>query len=361
MRSTGSEGTVSRVTGSASPPIVVNTRVLLNPLTGVQRYLSQILPRLGDLLHPVQPPFRMTSVLNQAWEQGVLPVRTGRRPLWSPANTGPLAVADQVLTLHDLAPLDHPEWYRPGFARYMGWLLPRLARRVRHIITVSEFSRERITALTGVPAERITVIPSAAPVGFEPRGEDEVRDTCRRLGLVPGKYLLYVGAIEPRKNLLRLLEAWETCRRRLPPDLVLAVAGDRPNPRAFRRAPLLARSEGVRWLGRVEDGELPSLLTGALVFTYVSLYEGFGAPPLEALAAGTPVLASAAASIPEVVGEAALLVDPLDVDAIAAGIERLVQDEELRSRLRGEGRARAAGFSFDDVAARTREVLLAHL
>ncbi len=344
-----------------SPSIAVNTRVLLNPLTGLHRYTREIVTRLGDSVRRVQPDFHMAPVLNQAWEQLVLPARAGRNLLWSPANTGPLSVEHQVLTLHDMAALDHPEWFRGQFAGYAGWLIPRLARRVRHIITVSEFSRGRITALTGVPDAKITVIPSAVPIGFEARPPEEVLRICNQYGLAPDRYVLYLGSIEPRKNIDRLVKAWEYCRARLPADVVLALAGDRPNQRAFQSATFPADIAGVRWLGRVEDRALPALLTGARVFAYVSLYEGFGAPPLEALSAGAPVLASSAASIPEVLGDAALYVDPLDVGSIAAGLERLVSDPELRSRLSEAGPLRARRFSFDDVAARTRDVLLAHI
>lgn len=343
------------------PSIAVNTRVLLNPLTGLHRYTRELVTRLGDSVRPVQPAFRMTSALNQGWEQFVLPLRAGRSLLWSPANTGPLSVPNQVLTLHDMAALDHPEWFRGQFARYASWLIPRLARRVRHIITVSEFSRGRITALTGVPDAKITVIPSAVPVGFETRPSEEVLWTCERFGLVPDGYVLYLGSIEPRKNIGRLLEAWESCRSRLPADVVLALAGDRPNAQAFKEAAIATDTADVRWLGRVEDRALPALLTGARVFAYVSLYEGFGAPPLEALAAGAPVLASSAASIPEVLGDAALYVDPLDVGSIASGLDRLVNDPQLRGRLREAGPLRARRFDFDDIAARTLEVLLTHV
>ena len=342
--------------GNPAPRVIVNTRVLLNPLTGVQRYTLEHISRLGDLVHAVHPRRRMTGVLNQAWEQVVLPRYVGSRLLWSPANTGPLAVENQVLTLHDVAPLDHPEWYHAHFARYLGWLLPRLARRVRRIITVSRFSRDRIVALTGVRAEKITVIYSAAAAGFTPRPAEETHRACERHGLTPGGYVLYVGSIEPRKNLRGLLAAWESCRARLPHDVRLAVVGERANPRAFRRAALAESSPGVHWLGRVGEADLPALMTGARVFAYLSLYEGFGAPPVEAMATGTPVLTSNAGSLPEVVGDAALTVDPEDVDAIAAGLERMVNDEALRRDLRERGLARAAGFSWDEAAARTREL-----
>lgn len=342
---------------SPSPSIAVNTRVLLNPLTGVQRYTQELLLRLGDMVRPVQPRVRMTSVLNQGWEQGVLPLHLHGRLLWSPANTGPLLVDNQVLTLHDMAPLDHPEWYHSSFSHYMGWLLPRLARRVRYVITVSEFSRDRIAALTGIPPAKIAVIPSAVSGAFFDPAPTEIREVCSQFELTPDSYVLYLGSIEPRKNLSGLLSAWESCRRRLPSDVILAIAGERANPRAFKNVSLPGETEHVRWLGRVEDGRLPALLAGARAFVYVSLYEGFGAPPLEALAAGTPVLTSSATSIPEVVGEAALLVDPTDVDAIARGIERLVTDAQLRGRLREAGPLRARKFTWEMAAARTRDLL----
>jgi len=340
------------------PSIAVNTRVLLNPTTGVQRYATAILPRLEGLVRTVQPRVRMTSVLNQGWEQFVLPLRLRGDLLWSPANTGPLSVHNQVVTVHDAAPLDHPEWYRGSFIRYFNWLLPRLVRGVRHVITDSQYSRDRLVALTGVLPEKITVIPLGVGDGFFPRSEEEILGACARFGLVRDAYILYLGSIEPRKNLPRLLEAWRATRHRLPSGMVLALAGGYANLRAFRKVKFDPKREGVRFLGHVEGDVTPALLGGARAFVYVSLYEGFGLPPLEAMSVGTPVLTSAATSVPEVVADAALAVDPEDTGAIAKGIEQLVQDDDLRDRLRRAGMERARGFTWEESARQTRELLL---
>ena len=150
--------------------IVVNTRVLSHPTTGVERYLIELLARMRPDagLRKIAPRKAVGGIRGHAWEQLVLPVRVGGDLLFSPCNTGPLAVANQVLTIHDVAALDHPEWLNAKFALWYRWLTPRLARRVKHIITVSEFTRSRIIAHTGVAPEKITVIANGVDPRFRP-------------------------------------------------------------------------------------------------------------------------------------------------------------------------------------------------
>ncbi|MBC7323609.1 MAG: glycosyltransferase family 4 protein, partial [Acetomicrobium sp.] len=163
--------------------------------------------------------------------------------------------------------------------------------------------------------------------------------------------------IEPRKNLQRLLEAWSVVCSNLPQDVWLVVAGAKGKDIIFKNTSLKKLPPRVYMPGHVPDEHLPALYSGAIALVYVSLYEGFGLPPLEAMACGTPVLISNVTSLPEVVGDAALMVDPYDVDAIAEGIKRLVEDDNLRKELSQKGLARAKLFSWDRTAEVTWSVL----
>jgi alpha-1,3-rhamnosyl/mannosyltransferase len=199
------------------------------------------------------------------------------------------------------------------------------------------------------------VIPDGADPTFTPRPAAEVDAGLRAFGLRRGEYLMFLSTIEPRKNLLRILEALE----RTPPEVgPLAVAGaqgwnDRDIVDALTRLEAAGR---VRRLGYVADDARPLLLAGARAFVYPSLYEGFGLPALEALACGTPLLTSNVSSLPEVVGDAALLVDPRDVAAIADGLTRLWHDDRLRDELRARGLARAREFTWERTARLTLAV-----
>ena len=389
--------------------ITVNTRVLSHPVTGVERYTLELLHRFGDSVVRIAPRKAMGGIRGHAWEQLVLPMRVGGDLLFSPCNTGPLAVANQVLTIHDVAALDHPEWLNAKFALWYRWLTPRLARRVKHIIAVSEFTRGRIIAHTGVGPEKITVIANGVDSRFRPMEANAIQEALVPLALPSRRYVLSLGSIEPRKNLPRLLEAWGKILPTLPEDVWLVVAGAR-NTRVFRstdneqrttNSPAavaaknpesgIRKQEGnmdaspiesgahpkpsgsclldsgfcereaqslrVHYTGRVADELLPALYAGAMAFAYLSVYEGFGLPPLEAMAAGTPVITGNLTSIPEVVGEAGMMVDPLDVDAIACGLKELVENQELRKKLGEAGVERAKRFSWDGAAEKTLGVL----
>jgi glycosyltransferase involved in cell wall biosynthesis len=265
--------------------------------------------------------------------------------LWSPANTGPLIVEQQVLTVHDLAPLEHPEWFRRPFAAWYGWLIPRLVRRVREVVAVSDFTRQRLIA-SGVPEERVTVVLPGVSSRFSvvpEEGRDEIR---ARLGL-PDRYVLSVGTIEPRKNLPRLWRAWRRLSPSFPGIGMVCVGGGGP---AFVPPARAAVPEGVIRLGAVSDDDLIQIYGAADIFALVSLYEGFGLTALEAMACGVPCLASRAGGIPEAVGEAALQVDPTDEAAIEAGLVRLLSDEALRATLRKKGLRRAGEFPWEKTA-----------
>jgi glycosyltransferase involved in cell wall biosynthesis len=335
--------------------IIVNARFRRQPITGVQRYAQEVTARLRDRLRFIEPGFVGRGMMGHLWEQAILPRRlVANALLWSPTNTGPLAVTNQVVTIHDLSVLDHPEWFSPRFATWYRFLLPRLAHRVKHVLTDSEYSKTRIVTLLAVPEERVSVVPLGVSPGFRPAEEAGDQKPGPLPGL-PQDYLVVVGSLEPRKNLARVFEAWERVRASYP-DVTLLVLGGAA--RVFRGRGFVEAPKGVLLAGYVADDDLPRLYGGAVGFVYASLYEGFGLPVLEAMACGTPVVCANTTSLPEVAGNAALLVDPYDIDDIAQGMGRLLGDRELRDRLRAEGLARARQFNWDVTAERTWDILV---
>ena len=338
--------------------IYVNTRVLQSPLTGVQRYASELVARFGTSAALVSPRRTLQGVNGHVWEQFILPLKVCRNTLFSPSITGPLAVKRQVVAMHDVAPLDHPEWLNPKFAAWYGFLVPKLARRVAHVVTISEFSKFRILAHTLMDEGQITVTPLAADTKFRPLSQDVIEVSLGSLNLPTRHYVLCVGSLEPRKNLARLLQAWRQIENQIPNDVWLVLTGKQGNARVFaHEAGLNELPQRVYLTGHVNDEQLPSLYAGALVFAYPSVYEGFGLPPLEAMACGVPVLTGNQTSLPEVVGDAGVMVDPYDVDALANGLQRLVEDSAMRDQLRSKGLIRAKQFSWDETARRTWEIL----
>ena len=265
-----------------------------------------------------------------------------------------------VVTVHDLGfrrfPDTAPHSTRRWLARLDGTL-----RRATRVIAVSESTRRDLVELYHVESARITVVPLGVDGGtFGPADAGVVEAARSRLG-VAGPYVVYVGGIEPRKNLPNLLWAFA----RLGPDLSLVIVGSGVewNPQgtgllreALERLPSETRRRVVR-TGYISERDKVALLSGAEALVYPSLYEGFGLPVLEAMACGTPVVTSDRSSLPEVAGEAAVLVDPTDPEAIAAGVDRLLTDGRLRGRLREAGLARAARFTWEETARRTAQVL----
>ncbi|HEX8324153.1 MAG TPA: glycosyltransferase family 1 protein [Tepidisphaeraceae bacterium] len=327
--------------------VIVNGRFAGKRLTGVQRYAKEIVERLAGRCEMVRTHAR-DGIPGHRWEQFVLPLHSRGRLLWSPCNTGPVAVRRQVVTIHDTSFVDTPDCFSRSFAAWYKWLIPRLARRCRRVTTVSEFSRRRIAEVANLPLDRIDVVPNGIHADFKPAGEEAI-DALRQRYDLTGPYLLTLGSLEPRKNLKTLLKAWPLIAARRD-DLTLAVAGGLggANASIFNGAGVsfddLPR---VKRLGYVDDADLPALYSGATAFVFPSVYEGFGLPPLEAMACGTPVVCSNATALPEVVGEAAVTFDPLDVEEMAHAVLRVLEDTALRDRLIPRGRARAAEFTWE--------------
>lgn len=260
-----------------------------------------------------------------------------------------------VLTVCDLSCFDHPEAHPAERVRIMERRFPRALQRADQIIVISGASGEALRRWFDVDPQRITTTHLAADPRFAPRSAEMLAPALSSLGLTAGGYVLSVGTLEPRKNLATLFAAYAglpaALRRRYP--LVLAgMKGwgeQEPTPSARE---LMARGE-LRLLGYVADELIPPLYAGAAAFAYPSRYEGFGLPPLEAMASGAPVITGNLTSLPEVVGDAGVMVDPDDVDAMREGLRRLLEDRAFADDLRQRGLLRAGTFSWDRCARET--------
>lgn len=264
-----------------------------------------------------------------------------------------------VTTIHDLSVLRYPQWHPPDRVRWYERDFPASLPRSAHFISVSEFTKREMIELLGLAEDRITVIPLAPRSGFHPRPADEVQAWLAARGLPPA-YLLFVGTLEPRKNLAGLLSAYARLpaehRRRFP--LLIAGGGGWGDQR-FEE---LVHKHGlakdarpgarpVRLLGYVPDEDLGWLYAGARALVWPTFYEGFGLPPLECMATGTPVITSRAASLPEVVGKAGLLIDPNDPAEIAEAMRRVIEEDGLAGDLAERGLIRGREFSWARCAA----------
>jgi glycosyltransferase involved in cell wall biosynthesis len=342
---------------SPSSTVFINMRSQAAGLRGVQRYTIELRQRLGSRLREVAPSKPLLGVKGHLWEQGVLPSLVRRGCLWSPANTGPLSIENQVLTIHDVAPLEHPEWFNAKFVAWYRWLTPILSRRVRKIITVSQFSKERLLQVARIDESKVVIIPEGVDGRFNPQSPDEVNSVRAELNLPSVYYLLSVGALEPRKNLRSLLAAWSLCLERLPKEVWLVIAGPKAPANVFADLNLDQPPPRVHFTGFVADTSLPPLYSGALALVYLSVYEGFGLPALEAMAAGTTPIVANNSSLPEVVGGCGIVVDPYDLEAITAAIVRVVEDASFRLSCESRAAERSKIFNWDRSADLTWTVL----
>ena len=251
-----------------------------------------------------------------------------------------------VLTCYDLIPLVWQQYFSAA-NRLIYRLAHMLAlRAARVVITLSQSARSDLVRHFGIDPGRIHVTPVAADAHFKPQPSPAINAVREKFAL-PERYVLYFGSNKPHKNLARLVDAIT----QMPITLVIGGTWDERFPQAQQRAKELNAS--VRFIGQVNDDDLPALYSGATVFAFPSFYEGFGLPPLEAMACGTPVICSNTSSLPEVVGDAALQVNPNDVNEIAAAIARVLDDPGLRDEMRDKSLARAAQFSWERTARET--------
>jgi glycosyltransferase involved in cell wall biosynthesis len=279
----------------------------------------------------------------------------GHVPYFAPplVRRGP---APLVATIHDLVPLIIPEYVTTPLVRFYNALVSAGARRAGAIMVDSEASKRDVVRLLGIPADRIRVVYLAVEVGFgQGLTPEQVEGVKRKYG-IDGPFVFYLGGLDKRKNVPALLRALAAVAREVPWQLVISGRLRPDNPRLFPDLPRLAGelriADRVRFVF-VADEDKAAMYRAATCFVFPSVYEGFGLDPLEALACGTPVVCSNRSSLPEVMGDAALMVDPDDVAGFASALHRALADTDLRADLARRGPAQAARFSWDATAAQT--------
>jgi glycosyltransferase involved in cell wall biosynthesis len=260
-----------------------------------------------------------------------------------------------VTTIHDLSPIRFPHTHSTRSRRKWDALLLRALQASRLIVTDSEFVRSEIVSTFGTDPAKVKAIPLGVSNEYHQLARNTVREGLVRYGLESRKYSLAVGTLEPRKNLVTALEAYSGLPLELARRFPLIIVGGRGwlTMEIDQAIKNLERQGRARWLGYIPQSDMPMLYSGAKLLVYPSLYEGFGFPPLEAMACGTPVITSNCSSLPEVVGDAAIQLDPMDVEALRRAVLLLLQDSARWDLLREAGLSRARMFSWDRCAEST--------
>jgi glycosyltransferase involved in cell wall biosynthesis len=343
------------------------TRTLLLGLAGLDvghrfhpylaaRTALPLVPQAPHIAPRVVPPYSAAVRL-----AATLPAELLMRPVdllhaqgWGP----PWSPCPMVLTVHDLSWEVQPEVYPLALRWRLRWLVRASVRRAALIIASSEHTAGDLRRLYGCTAEKIRVVPCAVDPRWAPVADPAILARVRERYRISGPYVLYVGGIEPRKGVDRLIRAFAGLRRQraVPHQLVICGTPLRGAGPILALPAELGVDDAVVYTGPVPDDDLASLYSGASLFAFLGLYEGFGLPPIEAMACGTPVLAANRAALSEVVGEAGLLVDPFDDRAIVHALGRLLDDPALRERLREQGRRRARQFQPEPLARRVVDI-----
>ncbi|QEC74794.1 glycosyltransferase family 4 protein [Mucilaginibacter ginsenosidivorax] len=332
--------------------IIINARFLTQKLTGVQRFAIEIAKQLKVLIpmvrfvapsniihHHLAEEFDVLIIGKRrgvVWEQIDLPIflkKNGNPFLVNLCNAAPIFYGNQAITLHDVAFLVNPDWFNKNFVRFYKFLIPRIAKKARIVFTVSDFSKSEIVKYIGINPLKIKVIYNGISDLSTPIYTAEAY----------GNYILTVGSIEKRKNILTLIEAFNEMPNE---GIKLVIVGD-VSPIFNNQGNEMMKTNGnVVFAGRVDDAHLAGLYTNAQMFIYPSLYEGFGIPPLEAMAYGCPTIVSDIDSLKEVCAEASLYINPQSSKSISEGIMLLKNDEVLRNNFIVKGKRNIARFSW---------------
>jgi glycosyltransferase involved in cell wall biosynthesis len=361
---------------------------VLSVRTGTEHYAAALLEALAALPEAAAWPFvlyvnlpdertaveRLGFDLPPAWSVRAIPFprlwtharlsaeMVVRQPgvLFVPSHVVPLAHPRRtVVTVHDLGYLSYPEAHTRFSRLYLHLSTMYSARAARRVIAISKATRRDLVERYRIDPGKIRVVYHGRDEAFVPvRDEEATRAIAAKYG-IEGAYCLHVGTLQPRKNLGLLVEAWALLRERMqsPPKLLLAGKQGWLYEPLVRSVEERGLGDLIRFADYVERADLPALYSGALALTFPSLYEGFGLPALEAMSCGTPVIASSASSIPEVVGDAGLLLDPHDTAAWVGAVERLSSDEAARRDMSRRGMERAARFTWELCARQTFGVL----
>jgi glycosyltransferase involved in cell wall biosynthesis len=347
--------------------LIKNLRTVEPDTTYFFLALEKNLSLLGPLEQAENPLLTVFSheshPLGDFWEHFFLPrrlMKNGIDIFHGPASLIPFRKDHfkTVVTIHDLVAFLFSETIPLKYGAYMRYLLRQAVKRADRIISVSHHTRDDLIKILKVPSKKIVVIHEAPSPIFRPYAPDLVRPILKKRYGIQKKYIYHLGNIEPRKNLIKLLEAFTLVCREVGTDYQLVVSGQkgwliRSLSRFLKTYPM---REQVFFTGYVPLEDLPYLMNGAEIFVFPSLYEGFGLPVLEAMSCGTPVISSNRSSIPEIAGSAGILVDPTDVQALADQIVYLLRNGEERRRLSRLGQEQAARFSWEEVARKTHQV-----
>lgn len=353
---------------------IINGRFLTQSITGVQRYAIELVKQLDNhmeekIIDPTQYSFVLISPQNiknevklkhipiknigifkgHLWEQIELPVYCRGELLINLCNVGPIIKRNQFVTIHDAAVFANPKSFTFVFRTWYKILLSLLCKRAKKIVTVSNFSNREIQKYCRVQKNKIKVIYEGKEQVFNCKADINI---LKKNKLESMKYVLAVSSLNPNKNFQSIIKAIEVLGN-INVDIVIAGG---TNPKVFKRSNKDLRSN-VKYLGYVNDGELRALYENAICFIYPSLYEGFGLPPLEAMACGCPVIVSNVASLPEVCGDAALYCDPYSPKDIADKIKLLIANPSLQEELRQKGLERAKLFTWEKCAKETMAVI----
>lgn len=313
-------------------------------LHGIGRFASEIIPRLGEY-EPLPRGLSLLHPLDPLWLSIILK-KLSPDLYFSPGFNPPLIdFAPTVFTVHDLIHLKVSSENNTSKNLYYKYVVLPALKRTATVLTVSEYSKSELVEWSGISPGKVVVVGNGVGPEYSPYGDKHS----------PGyPYLFYIGNRKPHKNIPRLLKAFASSG--VSRDMRLLMSGH-PDEETSRLINSLGLNGAVEFAGVIPDARLPEYYRGAAALVFPSLYEGFGLPPLEAMASGLPVVTSNGTSLPEVVGDAAVLVDPEDVESIADGIRRVVQDEGLRRELTLRGIERSRSFTWDSCARTVREVL----
>ncbi|MDC8772728.1 glycosyltransferase family 4 protein [Roseateles albus] len=344
--------------------LFINGKFTAQRMTGVQRVAEQLVRELdqtleapAELLCPPSGGFANLQNITvrvigprwlslTLWEQLILPFAARTGSLLNLAGAAPALARKQYCVMHDAAIFDQPDAYAQIFLSWYRWLFRRLVARAQGLFTVSNFSRDRLSLALGVPDSTFVVLGLGSEHLSVVQADENI---LANSGLTPNQYFLAVASQNPTKNMQRLALAFAALR----PSAIKFVLVGGGNSRVFSGDDI-DEEPGMLTLGAVSDEALVALYRGALGFVFPSIYEGFGLPPLEAMALGCPVIAARAASLPEVCADAVLYCDPLDIESIAAALQRLIDEPLFRQELRQRGFARARMWTWASAGERLR-------